>query len=96
MLLCPGEKSEIAVSLRNATASPLRGEAQLVSPFGSWDQVRPWTLGFSAGAGNTATVRFAVTVPAVARSGQHWWAIVKVMYFGRVRYTEPVAVSVGG
>jgi len=94
LLLRAGEAGEIAVSLRNATASALRGEAQLVSPFGSWDQARPWTQGFSASAGATATVRFAVTVPAAARPGQHWWAIVKVMYFGRVRYTEPVAVTV--
>jgi alpha-mannosidase len=96
LALGPGETGEIAVSLRNATASGLRGEAQLVSPFGSWDLVRPWTLGFSVSAGKTATLRFAVTVPAAARPGQHWWAIVKVMYFGRVRYTEPVAVTVGG
>jgi hypothetical protein len=37
---------------------------------------------------------FTVTAPATARPGQHWWALVKVMYFGRVRYSEPAAVTV--
>jgi len=35
-----------------------------------------------------------VTAPAAARPGQHWWALVKVMYFGRVRYSEPAAVTI--
>jgi hypothetical protein len=95
LALRPGQTGEIAVRLRNRTASPIRGEAQLVSPFGSWDQARPWTLGFSAGAGAGSTLRFTVAVPADARPGQHWWVIVKVMYFGRLRYSEPVAVTVG-
>jgi hypothetical protein len=37
-----------------------------------------------------------VTVPATARPGQHWWGLVKVMFFGRVRYSEPAAVTVTG
>jgi hypothetical protein len=36
-------------------------------------------------------------VPATERPGSQWWALVKVMYFGRVRYTEaiPVIISAG-
>jgi hypothetical protein len=92
--LRPGGRAEIALRLRNATAAPIRGEAQLVSPFGSWAQTRPWTRGFTAEPDGGATLGFTVTVPATARPGQHWWALVKVMYFGRVRYSEPVAVTV--
>jgi len=40
-------------------------------------------------------LRFAVDVPVTARRAE-WWALVKVMYYGRVRYTEaiPVIISV--
>jgi len=92
--LRPGGCGEIAVRLRNATASQIRGEAQLVSPFGSWSQTRPWTGGFTAEPDRDATLAFTVTAPAAARPGQHWWALVKVMYFGRVRYSEPAAVTI--
>ena len=56
----------------------------------------PWTQGFAAGPSGTATLAFAVTAPATAYPGQHWWALVKVMYFGRVRYSEPAAITVVG
>ncbi len=56
--LRPGGHGEIAVRLRNATAGPLRGEAQLVSPFGSWAQTQPWTRGFSARPGRGAHAGF--------------------------------------
>ena len=92
--LRPGGRAEIAVRLRNATAAQIRGEAQLGSPFGSWAQARPWTRGFTAGPDRDVTLSFTVTAPAAARPGQHWWALVKVMYFGRVRYSEPAAVTI--
>jgi hypothetical protein len=78
----------------NTTASQIRGEAQLVSPFGTWAALPRWTCGFSAEPGAVQTLSFPVQVPASARPGQHWWALVKVMYFGRLRYSEPVAVTV--
>jgi hypothetical protein len=33
-------------------------------------------------------------MPPGARPGAHWWAVVKVMYFGRVRYSQAVPVRV--
>jgi hypothetical protein len=94
LVLRPGEAGEITATLRNGTASPIRGEAQLVSPFGSWAGGQPWTQAFAADAGAQVTLTFQVTQPAAARGGQHWWALVKVMYFGRARYTDPVAVRI--
>ena len=61
--LPPGGSGEIAVRLGNATASQIRGEAQLVSPFGSWAQTRPWTQGFTAGPAGDVTLAFGVAVP---------------------------------
>ncbi len=92
--LRPGERGEIAVRLGNTTAAQIRGEAQLVSPFGSWAEAHPWTQGFTAEPGGELTLGITVTAAATARPGQHWWALVKVMYFGRVRYSESASVSV--
>jgi hypothetical protein len=90
----PGQQAELAVRITNRTASALRGEAQLVSPFGSWEALGPWTTGFAAAPGEAAIVRYPVAIPATARPGAQWWALVKVMYFGRVRYTEAVPITV--
>jgi hypothetical protein len=35
-----------------------------------------------------------VALPAGARPGSHWWALAKVMYFGRVHYTETVQIRI--
>jgi hypothetical protein len=58
--------------------------------------VTPWASGFAAGPGETVTVDYAVAVPAWARLGSHWWALAKVMYFGRVRYTECAQIQITG
>ncbi len=44
--------------------------------------------------GASTVLRFAVHVPMTERHAQ-WWALVKVMYYGRVRYTEAVPVVIG-
>src|SRR6185437_15427309 len=90
----PGSDGELQVRVTSGLASELRGEAQLVSPFGSWEMLEPWTQGFSVAPGASTVLRFAVHVPATARHAQ-WWALVKVMYYGRVRYTEAIPVVIG-
>jgi alpha-mannosidase len=78
----------------NRAASPVRGEAQLLSPFGSWTAARPWTQGFAVSPGQDITLRYHVTAPADARLGTQWWIVVKLMYFGRIRYTDCVPVLI--
>ncbi|MBO0824967.1 MAG: hypothetical protein J2P27_14100, partial [Actinobacteria bacterium] len=90
----PGGTGAVEVIIRNRTASAIRGEAQLLSPYGSWRQTSPWTTGFALDAGAERALRFKIAIPATARSGEQWWAIVKVMYFGRLHYSEPVEVTV--
>jgi hypothetical protein len=84
------------VRLANRTASEVRGECQLVSPFGSWQETSPWTRGFAAAPGETVRLDYTVALPATARPGSHWWALAKLMYFGRVRYTDPAEIRVTG
>ncbi len=92
--LPPGGHGEISVRLTNQTASELRGEAQLISSHGSWLATGPWTTGFTAAAGDAAVMTFTVDIPGDTRPGQRWWALVKVMYFGRLRYSDAVWISV--
>ena len=92
--LAPGGEGELQVRVTSGLASELRGEAQLVSPFGSWEMLGPWTQGFSVAPGASTVLRFAVHVPMTERHAQ-WWALVKVMYYGRVRYTESIPVVIG-
>jgi hypothetical protein len=90
----PGGAGEVEVLIRNRTDTAVRGEAQLISPYGSWAQTRPWTAGFALAAGAEETLRFDIAIPAAGRSGEQWWAIIKAMYFGRVQYSEPIEVTV--
>jgi hypothetical protein len=92
----PGGCGEISAALANRTGSALRGEAQLVSPVGSWHELQPRTQGFCAEPGRQVILTFQAAVPAAARPGQCWWALVKVMYFGRLRYSAPAEVTVQG
>jgi hypothetical protein len=94
--LAPGGCATLAVRLVNRTASVIRGESQLVSPWGTWREARPWTQGFTAGPGETVRLGYTVALPAAARPGSQWWALAKVMYFGRVHYTETVQIRVTG
>jgi hypothetical protein len=94
--LTPGGQGELLVRVTSGLASVLHGEAQLVSPFGTWQMLGPPAQGFSAAPGASAVLRFGVSAPATARPGTRCWGLVKVMYYGRVRYTEAVPVSVEG
>jgi alpha-mannosidase len=89
-----GGGGELAVRLANRAASPVRGEAQLISPFGSWAAVHPWTCGFAILPGKDVTLRYHVRVPVTTRRGTQWWAMVKVMYFGRLHYTSSIPVVI--
>jgi hypothetical protein len=92
--LAPGESGELVVRIASHLASQLRGEVQLVSPVGTWEATGPWTQPVTVPPGGGATVRFAVTVPATAAPGWESWLLVKLMYFGRVRYSDSVRLAV--
>ncbi len=92
--LRPGGSATVAVRLSNKSASEIRGEAQLISPHGSWAAHRAWTTGFAADAGQDTELSFGVVIPPDARPGQRWWALVKVMYFGRLRYSEAIWITI--
>ena len=92
--LAPGESGLLEVRVSNHLASELWGEAQVLSPYGSWHAVPGWLSTVRASAGGTANLAFPVTIPATAAPGWEAWLLVKLMYFGRVRYSEAIRVAV--
>src|SRR5262249_60466468 len=56
--VAPGQRAALTVRLDNRTASVIRGESQLMSPFGTWDQVGAWTRGLTDGPGQAITVNY--------------------------------------
>jgi hypothetical protein len=92
--LAPGQRGELTVRVASHLASPLRGEVQLISPIGTWQSTAPWTQPVEAAPGGDATVRFTVAVPATAEPGWQSWLLVKLMYFGRVRYSKAIPLTV--
>jgi hypothetical protein len=89
----PGGGATLHVSLSSTAASQIRGEAQILSPFETWTAIRPWTQGFTVEPGDRTTIEFAVAPPRDVAAGTYW-ALVKVMYFGRVLYSESVPVTI--
>jgi alpha-mannosidase len=88
-----GQRTELRVRLRNHAASEIRGEAQLLSPHDTWAISSPWTQGFRVAPGGESIVTFEVAPPFDFEGGT-FWALVKVMYFGRLIYTESVPIEV--
>jgi hypothetical protein len=92
--LTPGGQADLVVQVTSHLASELRGEAQLVSPFGTWDLLDSSTQAVTLAPEASTEVRYRLTAPATARPGSHWWGLVKLMYFGRVCYTEAIPIIV--
>ncbi|WP_436500460.1 NEW3 domain-containing protein [Actinokineospora sp. HUAS TT18] len=91
--VAPGGRAKLALTLTSEAAGRIDGEAMPVSPWGTWDFIGPYAKGFSVEPGETVDVEFDVVVPAGAEPG-HWWAMIKLMWFGRVQYGPAVALVV--
>jgi hypothetical protein len=92
--LRPGAAGQLTVRVASHLRSQLRGEVQLVSPVGTWPTTGPWTQAVEAGPGGEATASFTVTVPPTAEPEWETWLLVKLMYFGRVRYSPAARLIV--
>ena len=93
LTLARGERTTLRVGLANRTRGRIDGEAMPVSPWGTWDFIGPYARPFSIEPGAEGEVEFDVAIPATAAPG-HWWALVKLMWFGRAQYTAAIPVAV--
>ncbi|WP_327674688.1 NEW3 domain-containing protein [Kitasatospora sp. NBC_00458] len=91
--VAPGGRAVLGVRLANRTRGEVRGELQLVSPWGTWETVGAPVRGFTLAAGAESVEEFALAAPEDADPGAYW-ALAKVMWFGRCQYAPTVAVVV--
>jgi hypothetical protein len=93
LTLRPGQRQTLGLRLTNRTNDTIRGEIQLVAPWGTWDWLPDVVRGFAVAAGATSTVDFDVVVPQAAETG-HAWALARVAWFGRCQYAQAVRLEV--
>ncbi|MEV6976895.1 NEW3 domain-containing protein [Kitasatospora sp. NPDC093806] len=91
--LSPGSRNALSLRLTNRTRGEIRGELQLVSPWGTWEAVPAPVRGFTVPAGATSIEDFTLTAPETMDPGAYW-ALAKVMWFGRCQYAPTVAVVI--
>jgi alpha-mannosidase len=91
--LRPGSSTSFDLDLTNLAQDEIRGEIQVVSPWGSWEYLPSASTGIRLAAGARSTQRLPVTVPAGARPG-HSWLLAKVMWFGRSQYSPAIRLIV--
>jgi alpha-mannosidase len=88
-----GRHERLVLRLENGTPQEIIGEAQLCSPFETWEFLGPYTQTFVVAAGGSAQVAFGFRPPPHAEGG-HYWALAKVMWNGRLYYTEAIDLEV--
>jgi alpha-mannosidase len=88
-----GDSVVVHALVRNHAHSPVRGELQLISPYGTWDALGPWSQGFEVPADGTARIPLRIAPDRTARPGR-WWFLAKVMAFGHVSYTAASSLEV--
>ncbi|GAA3012298.1 NEW3 domain-containing protein [Kitasatospora albolonga] len=91
--VAPGGRAELVLRLANRTRGEIRGELQLVSPWGSWELLPDPVRGFHIAGGATAEVPFTVHAPTGSAPGT-FWAVIKVMWYGRCQYAPTVELVV--
>ncbi|MFG1825633.1 NEW3 domain-containing protein [Microbispora bryophytorum] len=91
--LTPGGRAEVVVRLRSEARSPVSAQAQLVSPWQTFEMFPKWNSGAVVPPEGEAEVRFPVRVPPGARPGR-WWALVKIACAGWLHYTDTIEVEV--
>ncbi|WP_327070421.1 NEW3 domain-containing protein [Kitasatospora sp. NBC_01302] len=91
--VAPGGRGWLEVVLTNRTRGEIRGELQTVSPWGTWTALGAPVAGFSLAPGERQTFGFEVAPPLDMDPGSYW-AVTKVMWFGRCQYAPTVALVV--
>lgn len=93
LTLPPGDAGEVRVRIANRCGDEVRGEAQLISPYGTWNLLAPWSRGFVVQGGGETALDYRMRVPA-GTDPMRTWALVKVMAFGQVYYSDAVSLTV--
>jgi hypothetical protein len=93
--LRPGRSTSIEVDLRSDAATAIAVQAQLISPWHTWELFPSPNTGVWIPAGDRVRLSFPVRVPPGHRPGR-WWALVKLAHAGQLHYSRPIEVEVQG
>ncbi|GAA3796347.1 NEW3 domain-containing protein [Sphaerisporangium flaviroseum] len=95
--LTPGDSAAasgaVEVLLRSPARTDVSVQAQLISPWHTFELIPEWNTGVVVPARGEARLRFDVQAPPGTRPG-HWWAVVKLASAGQLHYTEAVRIEV--
>jgi alpha-mannosidase len=91
--LRPGQSASINVDLRSDAATAVDVQAQLISPWHTWELFPEANTGVRIPARDGVRLSFPVRVPHGHSPGR-WWALVKLAHAGQVHYTVPIEVEV--
>jgi hypothetical protein len=91
--LRPGQASTIDLTLHSDAATAVSVQAQLISPWHTWELFPGWNTGVEIPARGQVRLRLPVRVPDNHRAGR-WWALVKLAHAGQLHFTEAIEVEV--
>ncbi|GLX99269.1 glycoside hydrolase family 38 C-terminal domain-containing protein [Herbidospora sp. NBRC 101105] len=91
----PGKRSRLPVTLTNRAGFAIRGEIQVLGPWGTWEVTGPLIRPLEIAPGEETVLDVVADVPLGMRPGD-WWVLVKAMWFGRVSYSPAVPLRVRG
>ncbi|MFF5213374.1 NEW3 domain-containing protein [Streptosporangium sp. NPDC000396] len=89
----PASTGAVEVLLRSPARTDVSVQAQLISPWHTFELVPEWNTGVVVPARGEARLRFGLQAPPGTRPGR-WWAVVKLACAGRLHYTEAVEIEV--
>ncbi|WP_214410637.1 NEW3 domain-containing protein [Sphaerisporangium fuscum] len=89
----PDSTGAVEVLLRSEARGEVSVQAQLISPWHTFELVPEWNTGVVVPARGEALLRFVLQVPPGTRPGR-WWAVVKLACAGWLHYTEAVEIEV--
>ncbi|KWX58031.1 NEW3 domain-containing protein [Mycobacterium sp. NAZ190054] len=88
-----GSAARLSVTVGTDAHTDLTVEAHLISPWGTWEWLRPNIVGGVVPPRGTLELVFDVAPPAWTDPGQ-WWALVRVAAAGELVYSPAVRVTV--
>jgi alpha-mannosidase len=88
-----GDSARLAVTVGTNACADLALEAHLISPWGTWEWIRPAARGAVLPARGRVEFSFDVTPPIWVEPGE-WWALVRVGCAGRLVYSPAAKVTV--
>lgn len=88
-----GQSGRLAVTVATDAYADIAVEAHLISPWGTWEWLRPAVSGVELAARCTAEIEFDVAPPPWVEPGE-WWALVRLAAAGQLVYSPAVKVTV--